>query len=57
VVESVEEAVLNSLLRATTVRGREGHETEALPIDGLRDAFARYARELQHGNVASSQQN
>jgi len=35
-VESVEEAVYNSLLRATTVRGRDGHTAEALPLDRLR---------------------
>jgi len=36
-VEAVEEAVYNSLLRATTVRGRDGHVAEALPIDRLRE--------------------
>jgi D-aminopeptidase len=35
-VEAVEEAVHNSLLRATTVSGRDGHTVEALPIDELR---------------------
>ena len=33
VVESVEEAVLNSLCRAETVVGRDGHVRYALPID------------------------
>lgn len=32
-VESVEEAVLNSLFRATTVSGRDGHAREAFPIE------------------------
>jgi D-aminopeptidase len=31
VIEATEEAVYNSLLRATTMRGR-GHTVEALPI-------------------------
>jgi D-aminopeptidase len=35
-VEAVEEAVYNSLLRATDVTGFEGHKGEALPIDQLR---------------------
>jgi D-aminopeptidase len=35
-VEAVEEAVYNALTTATTVRGRDGHVTEALPIDRLR---------------------
>jgi D-aminopeptidase len=36
-VEAVEEAVLNSLLRATTVTGYEGHTREAFPVDALRE--------------------
>lgn len=39
-VEAVEEAVYNSLVRATTVTGREGHVGEAIPIDRLRQALA-----------------
>ncbi len=35
-VEGVEEAVLNSLLKATTTTGRQGHRAEAIPIDPLR---------------------
>jgi len=35
-VEAVEEAVLNSLLAATTVTGRDGHTVEALPLEPLR---------------------
>jgi len=33
VVESVEEAVLNSLFRAETVVGRDDHTRYALPLD------------------------
>jgi len=32
-VEAVEEAVYNSLLRATTVAGRDGHTVEAIPLE------------------------
>lgn len=44
VVESVEEAVLNSLWRAETVVGRDGHTRYALPLDevaGLIDVWDR----------------
>ncbi|MEE9466016.1 MAG: P1 family peptidase [Candidatus Neomarinimicrobiota bacterium] len=36
-VESVEEAVYNSLLQATTVTGRDGHTLEALPVERLQE--------------------
>ena len=32
-IEATEEAIYNSLLRATTVVGRDGNRAEALPID------------------------
>jgi D-aminopeptidase len=39
-VESVEEAIYNSLLKATTVTGN-GRTVEAIPIERLREIFAR----------------
>jgi D-aminopeptidase len=42
-LETTEEAVLNALLRATTVTGAEG-TVEALPIDRLREVLARHGR-------------
>lgn len=36
VIEATEEAIYNSLLRATTVRVRDGHTAEAIPLDQLR---------------------
>ncbi len=39
-VESVEEAVYNSLLKATTVTGHQSHTVEAIPIDRLKEIFA-----------------
>jgi D-aminopeptidase len=39
-VEAVEEAVLNSLTKATTVTGYRGRTVEALPIDRLRELLA-----------------
>ena len=38
-VETVEEAVYNSLTAAVTVTGRDGHTVEALPIDRLREVL------------------
>ena len=37
VVEATEEAILNSLFRATTVTGWQGHTFDALPIDDVRE--------------------
>ena len=37
VIEATEEAIDNSLLRATTVKGRDGHLIEALPIEKLKE--------------------
>ncbi|MER6332484.1 P1 family peptidase [Streptomyces sp. NPDC001034] len=45
VLDAVEEAVLNSLLAATTTTGRGGHTLPALPADRLLDVLAgRYPR-------------
>jgi D-aminopeptidase len=40
VVEATEEAILNSLLRATTVTGWHGNTVEALPIEAVRERLA-----------------
>ena len=44
VAEATEEAIYNSLLRATTVRGYQGHESRALPIDELKRILKKYGR-------------
>jgi D-aminopeptidase len=44
VVEAVEEAVYNSLLRATDVAGHAGNRGEAIPIDRLRELLRRLMR-------------
>jgi len=36
-VEAVEEALYNSLLKATTMTGRDGHTVEALPVEDLKE--------------------
>jgi D-aminopeptidase len=43
VLEATEEAVLNSLFRATTVRG-SGTTVEAVPLDRIRELLSRYGR-------------
>ncbi|HEY7513563.1 MAG TPA: P1 family peptidase [Vicinamibacteria bacterium] len=43
VLEATEEAVLNSLFRATTMRG-SGTTVEAIPLDRVRELLARYGR-------------
>jgi D-aminopeptidase len=39
-VESVEEAIYNSLTKATPVTGYQGHTVEAIPIERLKEIFA-----------------
>jgi D-aminopeptidase len=43
VVEATEEAIYNSLLRATTVTGRGGNKAEALPIDRTIAILRKYS--------------
>jgi D-aminopeptidase len=42
VVEATEEAIYNSLFKATTVTGRDGHRVEALPIEKTVDILKKY---------------
>ncbi|MGA2625842.1 MAG: P1 family peptidase [Candidatus Bathyarchaeia archaeon] len=42
VIEATEEAVYNSLLRATTMSGRDNHVAEALPIQPTREVLQRH---------------
>ena len=50
-LEATEEAVLNALLRATTVTG-SGRTVEALPIDRLRAVLAKHGRPAPQGSAA-----
>lgn len=43
VIEATEEAIINSLLKATTVTGN-GRTVEALPIDKLKEILRKYSR-------------
>ena len=42
-LEATEEAVYNSLLKATAVTSRSG-KAEALPVDRVREILARYPK-------------
>jgi D-aminopeptidase len=44
VVEATEEAIDNSLLEATSVRGYHGNEAEALPIAKVRELLRKYGK-------------
>lgn len=48
-VEATEEAVLNALVAAETMAGRDGHVAEALPHDRLVAIMRRHGR-LRHGS-------
>ncbi len=41
-IEATEEAILNSLFAAETMKGRTGHEIEALPIDKVLSVMKKY---------------
>lgn len=43
-VEAVEEAIYNSLLRATTVTGHGGRTAEAIPVERVREILAQHGR-------------
>jgi D-aminopeptidase len=45
VVEATEEAVVNALVAAETMTGRDGHTAHALPHDRLVEAMTRYGRD------------
>lgn len=44
VIEATEEAIYNSLLRATTITGKEQRTVEALPIEAVKGILRRYGR-------------
>jgi D-aminopeptidase len=48
-VEAVEEAVYNSLLKATTVTGHQSHTVEALPVDRVRELLREAGRVKKEG--------
>lgn len=53
VIEATEEAVLNSLFRARTVVGRDGHVRHALPLEHVVDIMHRFGHTQVHLAVSS----
>ncbi len=47
-LEAAEEAVINSLFRAKTVVGRDGHVSHALPLERVVEIMRRYGRSEVH---------
>jgi len=43
-IEATEEAIINSLLAAETMKGKNGRVVEALPMDKLKEIFKKYNR-------------
>jgi D-aminopeptidase len=44
VIEATEEAILNSMLMATTITGYKGRKIEALPVNKLKELLKKYNR-------------
>jgi len=44
VIEATEEAILNSLFTAVPVKGKDGHQAEALPIEKVLEILKKYSR-------------
>ena len=53
-VEATEEAIVNALLRATTVVGRDGRRAEAISISRLQEIFETYPPFPKSGNPNNS---
>lgn len=43
-IEATEEAIINSLLAATTTRGKDGHTVEAIPMEKVINILKKYNR-------------
>ncbi|MGH6896357.1 MAG: P1 family peptidase [Geminicoccaceae bacterium] len=46
-IEATEEAVINALVAAETMTGRDGHTAHAIPHDRLREILRRYGRLIE----------
>ena len=42
VIDATEEAIINSLLRAQTLVGRDGHVRQGIPVDRVAEVVGRY---------------
>ena len=43
-VQATEEAIINAMVAAETMTGRDGHRSMALPHDALREVLKKYSR-------------
>jgi len=43
-IEATEEAIINSLFAATTMKGKDGHVVEAIPMDKVKEILQQYKR-------------
>ncbi|HEY0610194.1 MAG TPA: P1 family peptidase [Chitinophaga sp.] len=43
-IEATEEAIINSLFAATTMKGKDGHVVEAIPMDKVKNILQQYNR-------------
>jgi D-aminopeptidase len=43
-MEATEEAIYNSLFKATTSRGYQGHEVAAIPVDSVKALMRKYGK-------------
>ncbi|MEP3211400.1 MAG: P1 family peptidase [Maribacter sp.] len=46
-IEATEEAILNSLFAASTMKGRDGHQAEAIPLDKIIKIMKAYNRTIE----------
>jgi L-aminopeptidase/D-esterase-like protein len=46
-IQATEEAVINALVAAETMTGRDGHTAHAIPHDRLRDILRRHGRLIE----------
>jgi D-aminopeptidase len=44
VIEATEEAILNSLFKATTMTGKDKRTVEALPIESIKEILRKYGK-------------
>ena len=54
-VEATEEAIINALVAAETITGRDDHKMHALPHDALRDVMRKYGRLVEDGKDSSQE--
>jgi D-aminopeptidase len=49
-VQATEEAIINALVEAETLTGRDGNTAHAIPHDRLREILRAYGRLIEQGS-------